>query len=117
MLNASVIEGTNIVSLTAEGSISADEEVAAQETISEVARDHGSARMLLDYAGIDVGRVEPKAVWEDIKGTRLLQDIDRVGVVADSSILSRFLEVIGGASGIEARTFDNRDDAVAWLTS
>lgn len=116
MLNASVIEGTNVVSLTAEGSISTEEEILAQETISEVADEHGSAQLLLDYADIDVGRVEPKAMWEDIKGTRLLDEIDRVAVVADSSILSRFLEVVGSVSGLEASTFENRDDAVAWLT-
>ncbi|QYJ03346.1 STAS/SEC14 domain-containing protein [Nocardioides panacisoli] len=117
MLEASTIEGTNVVSLTVDGAISADEQKAAQDVIDRAVADHGSARLLLDYAGVDVGRVEPKAVWEDLKATRVLSDVERVGVVADSGLLDKLLGSISDATKLEVRSFDTRDDAVAWLTS
>lgn len=119
MLKTAVIEGTNVVSITVDGSISADEDVAAQKVVADVAREHGKIQMLLDYDGVDLGRVEPKAVWEDLKGSRLLGDTDRIGVVSDSSALETFAGAIGAISHLEVRTFaaDQRDAAVAWLSS
>jgi hypothetical protein len=119
MLQTSVIEGTNVVSVTADGSISTEEEVVARQIIDEVVGEHGSARMLLEFAGVDVGRVEPKAVWEDLKSTRLLGDIDRVAVVADSGMLDKLVGAADALSSMEMRTFESgrRDEAVAWLTS
>ncbi|WP_435199993.1 STAS/SEC14 domain-containing protein [Janibacter sp. GS2] len=119
MLTTSVIDGTNIVSVTLDGSVSADEDDAAQREIAAVAAEHGKARMLLDYEGIDLSRVEPRAVWEDLKGVRLLGDIDRVGVVADSRAIESFAEVLGAVSAVEVRAFGHqqREAAVAWLSS
>lgn len=119
MLKTSIIEGTNVVSLTVEGSISADEDLAAQKAVEQVASAHGSARMLLDYEGVDLSRVEPRAVWEDLKGSRLLGDIDRIGIVSESSVLEAFAQLTKAVSDMEVRTFESgqRDAAVAWLSS
>lgn len=56
MLKTSAADGTNIVTLPLEGSVSADEDDAAQQTIAAVAAYYGKARMLLDYEGIDLSR-------------------------------------------------------------
>ena len=119
MLKTRVIEGTNVVSVTVDGSVSADEDVAAQKAVAEVAAEHGKAQMLLDYDGVDLGRVEPKAVWEDLKGARLLEATDRIAVVSNSSALDTFAQAVGAVSHLEVRTFsaDQRDAAVAWLSS
>ena len=119
MLTTSVIDGTNIVSVRLDGSVSADEDDAAQKVIAAVADEHGQARMLLDYEGIDLSRVEPRAVWEDLKGVRLLGDIDRVAIVADGNAMQSFADVLGAISDVEVRAFDHRqrDAAVAWLSS
>ncbi len=37
---------------------------------------------------LDLSRVEPRAVREDLDGARLLQDIDRVGFLGDSGVLT-----------------------------
>lgn len=119
MLKTKVIEGTDVVSVTVDGSISADEDIAAQKVVADVVASHGKAHLLLDYHGVDLGRVEPKAAWEDLKGSRLLGDTDRIGIVSDSSALGTFAKTIGAVSHLEVRTFeaDQRDAAVAWLTS
>lgn len=90
-----------------------------QQAVADVAAEHGKARMLLDCKGIDWSRVEPKAVWEDFKGAQLLGDLDRVGVVADSSVLDTLVEAMGAVSDVQVGTFaaDERDAAVAWLSS
>lgn len=119
MLETSVIEGTNVVSVTVDGAIGTDEQVAARTTIDEVAAQHGTARMLLEFSGVDAGRIEPKAVWEDLKASRLITSIDRFAVVADSGLLHKLVDAAGAVSSVEMRTFDadERDEAVTWLTS
>lgn len=110
---------TNIVTVKVHGSISADEDEAAQKVVADVVSEHGRARILLDYDGVDHGRVEPKAVWEDLKGAHLLGDTDRIGVVSDSPALDTFVEAMGAVSHLEVRTFgaDQRDAAIAWLSA
>lgn len=50
------------VIVTVDGSVSADEDKAAQKAFANVASQHGKARMLLDYVDVDLSRVEPRAV-------------------------------------------------------
>lgn len=117
MLEASKIENTNVVSVTADGSISTDEEKKAQEVVNQVIGEHGSARMLIDNDGTDAGRVEPKAAWESLKGTNVLSDVERVGIVAESGLLDKVLGALSDNTKFEVRSFGTRDDAVAWLSS
>lgn len=119
MLETSIIKGTSVVSVTIEGSISADEDDAAQQAIANIAAERGKAQMLSDYVDIDWSYVEPKAVWEDVKGAGLLDDVDRIGVVANSGMLDKLVEAMGKVSDVQVRTFDGdqRNAAVAWLSS
>jgi hypothetical protein len=41
--------------------------VAARERLKTVIRERGSARLLVEYGAVDLGRVEPRAMWEDLK--------------------------------------------------
>lgn len=119
MLTTSVIEGTNVVSVTLGGSVSVDEDAAARRVFEELAARHGDARMLLDYEGVDLSRVEPAAVWENLKGTHLLEVVDRIGIVAHTCTMSTFVKALGALSKIDVRCFipDQRLAALAWLAS
>lgn len=58
-------------------------------------------------------------VWEDLKGARLLAEIDRIGVVADSSTVEAFVKAIGAVTDVQVGVFegDQRDAAAAWLST
>lgn len=70
-------------------------------------------------ADVDAGRVEPKAVWEDLKSARLLDDISRLALVGDDSLMSGLTRVMGTLSSTETKTFGaaERDQAILWLQS
>jgi hypothetical protein len=117
MLNSSKIEGTDIVTVTYEGSAGADEMVDVREKLSAVVAERGSAKLLLELQHIDLGRIEPKALWEEVKTAHLVDDIDRLAIVADSGAIEKMANAADHLGSIEVRAFDSgqRDDAVIWL--
>ncbi|MEJ5944736.1 STAS/SEC14 domain-containing protein [Pseudokineococcus basanitobsidens] len=120
MLTTSPVEGTNVVTIRLSGGVTTDEEQAAKRQLAEVAAAHGgTARVLLDYDGVDLAEVEPKAAWEDLKGAKLLDDVDRAAVVGAPGALEALASAGAAVTSLEVRTFDagRRDEALAWLTS
>jgi hypothetical protein len=67
MLTSNVMEGSNIVTMTYDGPLHAEEMVAVREQLTTVVRERGSARLLVEYGTVDLGRVEPRAMWEDLR--------------------------------------------------
>jgi hypothetical protein len=54
--------------------------ILASEKVSAVVAERGSAKLLLEVQDVDLGRIEPKALWEDLKsasGRRHRQARDR----------------------------------------
>jgi hypothetical protein len=117
MLDSSKIEGTDIVTVTYEGSAGADEMVGVREKLNAVVAERGSAKLLVEVQDVDLGRIEPKALWEELKTAHLVDDIDRLAIVADSGAIEKLAGVADNLSSIEVRSFDSdqRDDAVIWL--
>lgn len=117
MLDTQTIDGTDIVTATYSGALGADETAQLREKIEEVIGSQGSARLLVEIRDLDLGRVEPKAVWEDMKSARLLDDVSRMAMVADDSFLSGATEALGKLASTETKTFsaDERDHALVWL--
>ncbi len=83
MLTGSVIEGSNIVTVTYEGSLGAADVVALRDRLTAVIQERGSARLLIEYGDVDLGRVEPRAMWEDLRSAGVLKDVTRAAIVAD----------------------------------
>jgi hypothetical protein len=117
MLTSSVVEDTNIVTATYDGSADTEEMIAVRDRLHTVIRRHGRARLLVDYGEVDLGRIEPRAIWEDLKTTGVLTDVDRIAVVADQGWLEKVASAAGAILPVQVRTFerDRRDDAIAWL--
>lgn len=118
MLNTSVIEGTNIVTLDFAGSLDVEDEQRLRSALDPVIEQHGLARVLAAIGEIDLGRVEPKAAWMDLKAAGYLDKIDRLAVVSDASWLAKISEWTGELTSLTVRTFssDQRDQATAWLS-
>lgn len=118
MLTSATIEGTNIVTITYDGSLSAEEMDSMRSQLRAVRDAHGTVRLLVEYGDIDLGRIEPEAFWKDLKTVGMLRDVERCAMVTDAG----WLETLGAAAErlapFEVRTFsaDDRDTAVAWLS-
>lgn len=119
MLDSTILEDTNIVTATYSGSLGADETATLRHQIEQVIDAHGSARLLLEMGDVDMGRVEPKAVWEDLKSAQFLGDVSRMALVTDESVLASTNELMGKLTATETKAFasDDRDQAIVWLQS
>ncbi len=119
MLISDVIEGSNIVTVTYDGPLRAEEMVAVRERLTTVVGERGSARLLIEYGEVDLGQVEPRAMWEDLRTAGVLEDLTRVAVVADQGWIEPLASIAGAVLPVEVRSFhrDQRDDALAWLYS
>lgn len=118
MLTSSILEGTNIVTATYDGSLSAEEMDAVRTDLQVVNAAHGSVRLLVEYGDIDFGRIEPEALWKDLKTAGMLGDIERCALVTDANWIEKLGAAAGRVTSVEVRTFstNQRDDAVAWLS-
>ena len=117
MVTADVIEGSNILTATYDGALGADDMAGLRESLEVLIRERGSARLLVEYGHVDLGRVEPRAMWEDLKTAGLLSDVTKIAVVADQGWVETLASAVGPVLPTEVRSFprDRRDDAVAWL--
>jgi hypothetical protein len=117
VLTNSVIEGSNILTATYDGSLGADEMVALRERLATLIRQRGSARLLVEYGHVDLGRVEPRAMWEDLKTAGLLKDVTKVAILADQGWIETVASAVGTVLPLEVRSFhrDQHDEALAWL--
>lgn len=117
MLTSEVVEGTNIVTVAYDGSLSADEMKEARENLSSVAQRHGAAKLLVEYGDIDIGRIEPKAAWEDLKTIGQLDDVSKLALVTDKGWVQSVGETAGTLTSTDVEIFDEdeRDEALVWL--
>ncbi len=119
MLKSDVIEGTNIVTATYEGAQGTDESDAVAASLDSVIAAHGRARLLLEMGDVDPGRVEPEALWKNLKTTGKLDDVDRAALVTDAGWADKLSSLVDKVAPFELKVYgtDQRDDAVAWLSA
>ena len=117
MLTSSVVAGTNVVVVGYGHPVSADELLDVQEEIDAVVQRRGGARLLVVYDHLSPVCSEPRAMWAKLRTARLLSDVDRVAVVADTDWIDGPGLVDGVAGLVDVAGFrpDRRPDAVAWL--
>lgn len=118
MLNSSVVEGTNIVTATYSGSLGTDEMETLRDQLSTIVDQHGTVRLLVELGDIDLGRIEPRAIWEDLKLAGMIDNLDRYALVADQDWVGALSSAADAVTPFGLRVFpgDRRDDAVAWLS-
>lgn len=119
MLNSSVIKGTNIVTATYSGSLGAEQMEELRDQLSRVVAQHGNVRLLVEIGDLELGRMEPRAIWEDLKLVGRFDELDRYAVVADHDWVSRLVNIADAVTPFDLRVFpiDQRDHAVAWLSN
>lgn len=118
MLNTSVIEETNIITLDFDGSLDVEDQKRWRTVLNSVLDQHGTARVLAEIGEIEFGRIEPKAAWMELKSAGYFDKIDQLAVVSDASWITKISEWTSSLTSTTLRTFpsDQRDQAMAWLT-
>lgn len=118
MLNVSTIENSNVVTADYSGSLGVDDEKNLRSVLQEAIDRSGRIRLLVTIGDINLGRMEPKAVWMDLKAAGFFKDVDKLAVVTDASWLAHVSEWAGDLTDMTVETYPSgrRDNAVAWIT-
>lgn len=118
MLTASTIENSNVVTADYSGGLDVDDEKNLRSVLQEAVDKNGKIRLLATIGDIDLGRVEPKAAWMDLRAAGFLDDVEKLAVVSDASWLTHVTEWVGDLTSMTVQTFPSgqRDNAVAWIT-
>jgi hypothetical protein len=119
MLTSTVISDTNIVIATYDGALTAEEVIAVREKLAGVIAQHGNARMLVEYGDVDLSRMQPRAVWEDLKSAGLMRTVEKAAVLTDTRWVKSLSTAAGVLAPIDVRVYDTgqRAEALSWLQS
>lgn len=118
MLNVSTIENSNVVTADYSGSLGVDDEKHLRSVLEDAVDKNGKIRLLATIGDIDLGRVEPKAAWMDLKAAGFLDNVEKLAVVTDASWLEHVTKWVGDLTSMTVQTYPSgqRDNAVAWIT-
>lgn len=119
MLTSMVITDTNIVVAAYDGALTAPDVIAVRQQLDEVVAEHGTARMLVEYGDVDFGRMEPRAVWEDLKSAGVMRDVEKATVLTDKQWVQKLTDAAGALVPTDIRVYDTRQrtEALTWLSS
>lgn len=116
MLKFHEIPNTNVIELTIDGGVSAEEFDAVIAKLTSAIERHGKINLLKHV--VSFGMIPASRLWEDLKfGFRNLKNIDRVAGVADKKWMSVFTKAASPFVSAELKFFgeDEIDAARAWL--
>lgn len=118
MLNVSTIENSNVVTADYSGSLAVDDEKKLRSVLQEAVDRSGKIRLLATIGDIDLGRIQPKAAWMDLKAAGFFDDVEKMALVTDASWLARVTDWAGDLTDMTVATYPSgqRDNAVAWIT-
>lgn len=115
-LTYATTEGTNLVTVAFAGDLEADQVDALRRHIEGVVAERGSVRLLLEYGS--AGKVEPKAIYEDLRNAEFVKKIDRAAIVSDASWLGGLTSIAKHFVPFDVKTFrpDEHGAALEWVT-
>jgi hypothetical protein len=109
-----------IQALQAEGTVTTDDYERVFAPLVDQARTTGNRIRLLYQFGPGFQRITPGALWADTRlGVNYLRLLDGCAIVSDIDWIRKPTRAVGAWMPCPVRVYDNdeRDDAVAWLTS
>ncbi|KLU09343.1 STAS/SEC14 domain-containing protein [Kocuria sp. SM24M-10] len=118
MLETTVQSGTNIVTITADGGVTAEDMQRMRAVLDEVVREHDSVRMVAVRGDIDFADISPRALWLDLKSAGYLKKLERLAVVTDVDWEAKLSEWTTDLLHVPTRRFrlDERTAALAWIS-
>jgi hypothetical protein len=116
MLQQQTIPNTNILELTIDGKVTHQELVDVGAQLEQMLEQHDQVRVLEVIR--DVGFIEPKALWEDLKlAPKHMKNLSHIAVVADQKWVEWVTAAIKPFIGPDLRFFhrDEIEQARQWL--
>ncbi len=118
MLNVSTIENSNVVTADYSGALDVDDEKKLRSVLQEAVDRSGKIRLLATIGDVDLGRIEPRAAWMDLKAAGFFNNVEKLAVVTDASWLTHVSDWAGSLTDMTVQAYPSgqRDNAVAWIT-
>ncbi|PPF79156.1 hypothetical protein C5B96_13345 [Subtercola sp. Z020] len=119
MLTGEQIPGTHIFEVEYAGGIDAAEFDALRDRLAAFLDSNDPADVLAVYGDLDLSKIEPKALWDDLKSIGLAQKVRRAALLTDSGVLSTMAKAGSIFLKTDVRVFasSGRAEALAWLNS
>jgi hypothetical protein len=119
MLNGRQLPGTHIFEIEYAGGLTAAEFEALRDQLTAFVDANQPADLLAIYGDLELAKVEPKALWEDLRSAGLEKKVRRMALLTDSLTLKLMAKGASHLIQAEVKVFrlGERDKAIAWLES
>jgi hypothetical protein len=110
----------HVVEVTFAGSVTLEEILNASISTASLTKEKGSQRVLNDYLSVKGGysisnQYEQMAIFESIKVDKRFKQAFLLPYQYGSELERRAFEAVCSRKGYQAKTFNDRDDALSWL--
>ena len=115
MIETNIDPSGKLVTVVAEGDLTADDYEKLTPKLEALIRDHDKLNLLFDMSGAGV---EPGAAWQDLKfDVQHLTDFGRVALIGDSGWQEAFTRLGNPFTSAEVKYFDvvDRGEATDWV--
>ena len=114
MIQTAVDPSHNLVTMTAEGELSAEDYEKITPELEKLIREHGKLNLLFDMS--EVGQLDPAAAWRDLKfDTQHLNDFKHVAIVGNAGWQEAFTKLGNPFTNAEVKYFSSVAEATEWL--
>lgn len=111
MFKTDIDPSGKLVTVVAEGDLTADDYEKLTPKLEALIRDHDKLSLLFDMSGAGV---EPGAAWQDLKfDVQHLTDFERVEIIGDSGWQEAFTRLGNPFTSAEVRYFSGADRGAA----
>ena len=119
MLTGHQLPDTHIFEITYSGAVDSAEFEALRDQLVAFLDANDPADLLAVYGDIELGKIEPKALWEDLRSAGLEKKVRRAALLTDAGWLATLARGASHFIQAEVRVFGlaERDEALAWLQS
>jgi len=119
MLSGQQLPDTHIFEIEYSGAVDAAEFEALRDQLAAFLEANQPADLLARYGDVDLGKIEPKALWEDIRSAGLEKKVRRAALLTDEGWLATLAKGARHFIHPDVKVFglDEREAALEWLTS
>ena len=119
MLTGAQLPDSHIFEITYAGGVDAAEFEALRDRLSAFLDANDPADILATYADIDLAKIEPRALWEDLRSAGLEKKVRRAALLTGSVMLRTLAKGASHFIQADVRVYglDERAAALEWLRS
>ncbi|MCS5718031.1 STAS/SEC14 domain-containing protein [Herbiconiux sp. CPCC 205763] len=119
MLTGHQLAETHIFEISYSGAVDAAEFEALRDQLVAFLDANDPADLLAVYHDLELAKIEPKALWEDLRSAGLEKKVRRAALLTDAAWLATMARGASLFIKADVRVFGlaERDAALAWLQS